>query len=110
MNKLNNLSEVSFKHNPLNNTEQPADIRMIFIAKIGGLKIFNRSKLILNERRGCELDYLKMFGSEWFEVCDETNKNNEERRKEFFKMHPRYFELVKSKYLNYQIHNKFCLL
>ena len=91
------MVEVSFKFNPLNNTEQPTEIRLLFIAKIERLEIFNRSKLERNERKGSEIDYLKKFGNDWFEVCDEKKANNTEKRKEFIKIHPRYFELVKSK-------------
>ena len=89
--------EVSFKFNPLNKSDQLENIRELFIAKIERLQTFNRSKLERNERKGAEIDYLKKFGKDWFEVCDETKTNNIEKRKEFIKMHPRYFDLVKSK-------------
>lgn len=51
------------------------------------------------ERQGAEIDYLKRFGSEWFEVYGEAeNKTiSPEKRKKFEEAHPRYAKLVESK-------------
>ena len=54
--------------------------------------MFNRSKIVTKERRGAEIDYLRKFGSQWFEACEETTG---EKLKEFTKQHPRYFDLIK---------------
>jgi hypothetical protein len=94
LNKLPKLKEISFKSNPLNASEPGSDIRGMFMAKIKRLECFNRTKLEINEKKGAEIDYLKRFGAEWFEICDES-KADQVKLNEFRRMHPRYFDMVK---------------
>ena len=97
------LEDVRFKGNPLNNTDRMSNIRVMFIAKIENLVMFNRTKVgvtVRGERAFCELDYLKMNGAEWLKV----DKKDKEQMLKFNRAHPRYLYFVKSNFsTNYSI-------
>ena len=91
-----------FKFNPLNNTDQLENIRQFFIAKLGGLKVFNRTKFSRQERKGAEIDYLKKFGKQWLELAGSegsslTPDQLASNKNAFLVEHPRFTELVQSK-------------
>lgn len=49
-------------------------------------------QVLPEERRGAELDYLKLFGEEWLKAGGPGPVSNE-----FLHNHPRYLQLVESK-------------
>lgn len=49
-------------------------------------------QILHEERRGAELDYLKLFGEEWLKAGGPGPVSDE-----FLRKHPRYLELVESK-------------
>lgn len=87
------------KSNPLNDSDKNENIRQLMLARVSGLKMFNRTpvdgpgckgKLIGGqERKGAEIDYLKKFGKEWLETLEKK-----ELAKEFHRQHPRYQKLI----------------
>lgn len=98
------------KSNPLCETEQDKTWRQIVISKIGNLKILNRTpieidKRAINERKTSEIDYLKRYAKQWYEIKEsiqsalsaDVKKSYEQKLKDFYQDHPRYLELVKSK-------------
>lgn len=98
------------KSNPLCETEQDTTWRQIVISKIGNLRILNRTpieidKRAINERKTSEIDYLKKYAKQWYEITESIQsavsidvKNSfEQKLKDFYHDHPRYLELVKSK-------------
>lgn len=50
------------------------------------------TQVLPEERRGAELDYLKLFGEEWLKAGGPGPVSDE-----FLRKHPRYLQLVKSK-------------
>ena len=105
LDKLKSLQEIRFRFNPLNNSDTPENVREMFVAKLPRIEILNRTRIIKNEHLGAEYDYLKRYGIEWYEVTEGKDINGqaipaellEEKRKAFYRDHPRYTLLVKSK-------------
>ncbi|RMZ96709.1 tubulin-specific chaperone E [Brachionus plicatilis] len=108
LNKLKSLEELMFKLNPLCNTENDGTLRQMIISKISSLRMFNRTRVerderIGDERKSSEIDYLKKFAKQWYEIREAINsaesvdvKNNfEQKLSDFYFDHPRYLELVK---------------
>ena len=65
--------------------------------------MFNRTKVLPEERKGADIDYLKKFGKEWIEIENKDKALSEEevmaRKKVFLEEHPSYLRLVESKAL-----------
>lgn len=104
LNKLKSLEELVFKFNPLNESDKQGTIRQMFFAKMEKLKLFNRSPLIREERKGAEIDYLKEFAKTWIELSAKLEKSTDDEEKkavqntldQFYIEHPRYLALIKS--------------
>ena len=86
---MRQLKELRMRSNPLNESDRETSIRQQVIARIGGLKMFNRSEIKSQERKGAEIDYMKKFGKEWLSYCEKKEENQA-----FIKQHPRYLTLV----------------
>lgn len=97
------------KSNPICESEKDLTWRQIVISKISNLAMLNRTRIekdkrILNERKSSEIDYLKRFAKQWYELTEaiESTQSTHEKEKfeqqlkEFYYDHPRYLELVKS--------------
>jgi hypothetical protein len=76
----------------LNSSDRIDNIRHMLIPKIESLRVFNRSKIDINDRKDAEYDYLNHFGKQWTEL-----KSDETGLRAFYDEHPRYLDLVKSK-------------
>ncbi|XP_058496774.1 tubulin-specific chaperone E [Solea solea] len=88
--KLRGLVKLSCRHNRLTTSDRnrkTAD--QILIAKLGRLSVLNNCQIHAEERRGAELDYLKMFGEEWLKAGGPVQSNTE-----FACQHPRYQSLI----------------
>lgn len=88
--KLPSLVELSCRRNGLQSSDRnPRTAEQMVIAKLGRLVILNRCQLLAEERRGAELDYIKMFGGEWLKTksCSQLNA-------QFNCEHPRYQTLI----------------
>jgi hypothetical protein len=101
--KLPSLEELTLKFNPLNGQDSLENIRQLVISKLLDLKMFNRTKVLPEERKGADIDYLKKFGKEWIEIENKDKALSEEevmaRKKVFLEEHPSYLRLVESKAL-----------
>lgn len=66
--------------------------KQLLVARLGRLVVLNRSTVQPEERRGAELDYIKMFGEEWLKAGGRSQVSEE-----FIRRHPRYLSLIESK-------------
>ncbi|XP_023029688.2 tubulin-binding cofactor E [Leptinotarsa decemlineata] len=88
LNKLNKLEHLRFTRNPILQTENPATREQIVVARIKNLKTLNGCRILDEERRGAEYDYLKKYGLEWLK------SQNTADRKKFLREHNRFLELT----------------
>uniref|UniRef100_A0A8C4GQN5 Tubulin folding cofactor E n=1 Tax=Dicentrarchus labrax TaxID=13489 RepID=A0A8C4GQN5_DICLA len=70
-------------------TSWPKTADQLLIAKLGGLEVLNGSKVHPEDRKGAELDYIKMFGEEWLKAGGGAQPGSE-----FTCQHPRYLSLI----------------
>ena len=102
---MRSLEEIRLKFNPINSGDTKENIREMFITRVERLKIFNRTPIEVNERKGAEIDYLKFYGKEWLELEEGKDSNGdtlkadelEMRKSKFHQEHPRFARLVESK-------------
>lgn len=87
--KLNNLEDLKFRENPILKDENVETARQLIIARISNLRSLNGVEILLDERRGAEYDYLKLYLPKWTET-----ENDLQKRNEFIMEHPRYPALV----------------
>uniref|UniRef100_A0A8C5CQ02 Tubulin-specific chaperone E n=1 Tax=Gadus morhua TaxID=8049 RepID=A0A8C5CQ02_GADMO len=95
--KLQSLVELSFRHNKqLTNDLTPQTANQLIIAKLPQLAVLNKSRVLPDDRRGAELDYIKTFGLEW--LASGGNRDPAENRPSatFTCTHPRYLPLIQS--------------
>uniref|UniRef100_A0A8C5BXC1 Tubulin-specific chaperone E n=1 Tax=Gadus morhua TaxID=8049 RepID=A0A8C5BXC1_GADMO len=93
--KLQSLVELSFRHNKqLTNDLTPQTANQLIIAKLPQLAVLNKSRVLPDDRRGAELDYIKTFGLEW--LASGGNRDPAENRPSatFTCTHPRYLPLI----------------
>lgn len=84
--KLPSLVRLSCRNNRLVSSDgNPTTANQLLIAKLGRLEVLNSCEVTADERRGAELDYMKMFGEEWLKASGGG---------EFARQHPRYQSLV----------------
>jgi len=103
LNRLPSLISLRFASNPLVVQFGKASTHHIIIAKIGNLKHCNGTAVLASERKGAELDYLKMFGPDW-KAAGGRNKTggvveggSGELSEEFILAHPRYEDIVQKR-------------
>ncbi|XP_008314685.1 tubulin-specific chaperone E [Cynoglossus semilaevis] len=90
LSKLSSLVKLSIHHNLLatkDRNRKTAD--QVLIAKMGRLETLNNSQIPPQERRGAELDYIKMFGEEWLKAGGQSQINDH-----FACQHPHYQSLI----------------
>lgn len=94
LNKLQSLTMLRFHRNPLvEKAGGTLEARQVIIAKMSRIKMLNRMEVTAGERRGAELDYIKLYGLEWKNAgggMDPTKLSSS-----FMEAHPRYVELIK---------------
>jgi len=95
LNKLSSLTELRFLNNPLVATAGSSTAaRQMIIAKLAKIRMLNSMDVTSGERRGAEIDYIKMHGLDWKSAGgseDLTSKLSDA----FVEAHPRYLELIK---------------
>ncbi|XP_032364845.1 tubulin-specific chaperone E, partial [Etheostoma spectabile] len=91
--KLPCLVQFSCSGNQLVSSDgNPKTATQMLIAKLGQVVLLNRNILRPEDRRGAELDYIKMFGEEWLKAGGASQLSTQ-----FSSQHPRYQSLI-SKY------------
>ncbi|CAD5125689.1 DgyrCDS13896 [Dimorphilus gyrociliatus] len=92
--RLPSLQKLKFSKNPLLTEEVEKTARQIIVAKLKNLIDLNRTPVTKVERRGSELDYLKIYGKEWRASGGHQDPSKNNPSKEFTTEHPRYQELI----------------
>ncbi|XP_037621753.1 tubulin-specific chaperone E-like [Sebastes umbrosus] len=88
--KLPSLVNLSCRGNRLVSSDgNPKTATQQIIAKLGQLVTLNSCQIHHDERRGAELDYIKMFGVEWLKAGGGSQPSTE-----FTCQHPRYLSLI----------------
>ncbi|XP_068606628.1 tubulin-specific chaperone E isoform X2 [Brachionichthys hirsutus] len=64
-------------------------VRQLIIAKLGRLAFLDGVEISPKERRGAEIDYIKMFGEEWLKAGGGGQPSSQ-----FTCQHPRYLSLI----------------
>ncbi|XP_004572415.1 tubulin-specific chaperone E [Maylandia zebra] len=91
--KLPSLVRLSCRGNKLVSRDgNPKTANQMLIAKLGQLVVLNSCEIHADDRRGAELDYIKMFGEEWLKAGGRSQPSPQ-----FICEHPRYQALI-SKY------------
>ncbi|XP_054714059.1 tubulin-specific chaperone E-like [Uloborus diversus] len=94
LNKLRKLKNLTISHNPVVETVKPETARQFTIAKIIELEMLNRTKIERFERRGAELDYIKLHHKEWIANGGSSDLNGSKLSESFLRQHPTYCSLV----------------
>ncbi|XP_047433504.1 tubulin-specific chaperone E isoform X2 [Mugil cephalus] len=88
--KLPSLVQFSCRGNRLVSSDgNPKTANQMLVAKLGQLVVLNNCEIQPEERRGAELDYIKMFGEEWLKAGGRSQASDE-----FTCQHPRYQKLI----------------
>uniref|UniRef100_A0A7N6B3N4 Tubulin-specific chaperone E n=1 Tax=Anabas testudineus TaxID=64144 RepID=A0A7N6B3N4_ANATE len=88
--KLPSLVQFSCRGNRLVSSDgNPKTANQMLIAKLGQLVTLNSCEIYPEDRRGAELDYIKMFGEEWLKAGGQSQTGTE-----FTCRHPRYQNLI----------------
>ncbi|KAM4751282.1 tubulin-specific chaperone E [Anableps anableps] len=88
--KLPSLVKLSCRDNKLVSSDgNPKTVNQMIIAKLGHLVYLNNSEISSEERKGAELDYIKMFGEEWLKAGGAAQPSPV-----FACQHPRYQTLI----------------
>jgi len=94
LNRLRSLSSLRFASNPLSDGAKAADARHTAVAKIAHLQWCNGAFILPTERHGAEIDYLRLYSSEW-KRAGGTGNLNEPLDAAFTVEHPRYVEMAR---------------
>ena len=94
LNRLCSLSSLRFVSNPLSRDAKAADARHTAIAKIARLQWCNGAAVLPGERRDAELDYVRIYSSEWRSAGGKVDLDGP-LDEEFVTEHPRYVELAR---------------
>lgn len=93
--KLRSLAELSCRRNNLLSTDaNPETVKQLFIAKLGQLSMLNRIQVSPEDRKGAELDYIKLFGEEWLKTGGHRDPEQSRPSAAFTSQHPRYQALI----------------
>ena len=94
LNRLRSLSSLRFASNPLSRDAKAADARHTAVAKIAHLQWCNGAAVLPGERRDAELDYVRVYSSEWRSAGGNVNLEGP-LDEAFVAEHPRYLELAR---------------
>jgi len=94
LNRLRSLTSLRFASNPLSCDAKAADARHTAIAKLTHLQWCNGAGVSHGERRGAELDYIRVHVSEWKRAGGNVNLDSPVDDA-FVTEHPRYIELAR---------------
>ncbi|XP_051880025.1 tubulin-specific chaperone E [Pristis pectinata] len=95
LNKLQSLEQLKFSDYAMVEHEKNSKtVRQLIIAKLGGLKVLNKTEISADERKGAELDYRKKFGKDWLKAGGNHDPEKNRPDKEFCAQHPRYQVLI----------------
>ncbi|XP_062295104.1 tubulin-specific chaperone E [Scomber scombrus] len=90
LSKLKSLVQLSCRSNRLVSSDgNVKTANQLLIAKLGQLVVLNSCEFHAEDRRGAELDYIKMFGEEWLKAGGRSQVSTE-----FTCQHPRYLSLI----------------
>ncbi|KAM7394802.1 hypothetical protein PAMP_021584 [Pampus punctatissimus] len=88
--KLPSLVQFSCRGNRLVSSDgNVRTANQLLIAKLGQVVILNGCEIHAEDRRGAELDYIKMFGEEWLKAGGQSQPSTQ-----FTCQHPRYLSLI----------------
>lgn len=88
--KLPSLVHLSCRGNRLVSSDgNPETAYQMLIARVGQLVTLNRCEIHHEDRRGAELDYIKMYGEEWLKAGGRNQTSTQ-----FTSQHPRYQQLI----------------
>ncbi|CAH1263681.1 TBCE [Branchiostoma lanceolatum] len=95
LNKLQCLEELECRSNPVLSldTDKMA-VRLWLIARIGGLRVCNRSQVAVKERETAEFDYIKKYGLEWLGAGGDPEPDKNKPSLKFQQTHPRFAEII----------------
>uniref|UniRef100_A0A4W3I7S2 Tubulin-specific chaperone E n=1 Tax=Callorhinchus milii TaxID=7868 RepID=A0A4W3I7S2_CALMI len=95
LDKLQTLDQLKFgDYEMVESEESPQTVRQFIIAKVGQLKMLNRSEISSDERKGAELDYRKRYGTDWLKAGGHQDPEKNKPNQEFLAEHPRYHILI----------------
>lgn len=94
LNKLKVLKEIRITNNPVLFSVIPETARQLIIAKVSGLEVLNRTEITRSERRGAELDYIKLYHHDWLQSGGCRNLSSSNPSLEFLIVHPTYESLL----------------
>ncbi|XP_019631019.1 PREDICTED: tubulin-specific chaperone E-like [Branchiostoma belcheri] len=95
LDKLQNLEELECRSNPVLSQEtDKMAVRLLLIARIGGLRTCNRSQVTVKERETAELDYIKKYGLVWLKAGGDPEPDKNKPTLDFQQTHPRFAELI----------------
>lgn len=90
LSKLPSLVQLSCRNTRLVSSDgNRKTANQMVIAKLGQLVILNGCEIQSEDRRGAELDYIKMFGDEWLKAGGRSQPSTQ-----FTCQHPRYQSLI----------------
>lgn len=88
--KLSSLEQFSLRRNPLRSSDgNHRTCTQLLIAKLPRVSLLNGTKVESEDRRGAELDYIKLFGEAWLQSGGRGQLNPD-----FITEHPRYQDLI----------------
>ncbi|XP_068444797.1 tubulin-specific chaperone E [Clinocottus analis] len=88
--KLPSLTHFLCSGNQLVSSDgNPKTVNQLLVAKLEKLAFLNNCEVHHKERRGAELDYIKMFGEEWLKAGGGSQPSTQ-----FIAQHPRYLRLI----------------
>ncbi|KAM7419940.1 hypothetical protein PAMA_016847 [Pampus argenteus] len=88
--KLPSLVQFSCRGNRLVSSDgNVRTANQLLIAKLGQVVVLNGCEIHAEDRRGAELDYIKMFGEEWLKAGGRSQPS-----RQFTCQHPRYLSLI----------------
>lgn len=95
LDKLISLEELHARNLPVFLEEKNYETAEgIIIAKIGNLKMINRSSIDPLHRQSAELDYLRVYGAEWRKEGGHQDPSLNKPSSNFLENHPRYLKMI----------------
>eukprot|EP00058_Branchiostoma_floridae_P003549 XP_002589037.1 hypothetical protein BRAFLDRAFT_87510 [Branchiostoma floridae] len=97
LDKLQCLEELECRSNPVLSLDtDKVAVRLMLIARIGGLRVCNRSQVTVKERETAELDYIRKYGLVWLKAGGDPEPDKNKPSLRFQQTHPRFAEIIAS--------------